>query len=48
MIICVFPSVLPNTLFPALSFLAVGGILFLITNMQVLKQLLVIIRLSDR
>ncbi|XP_028272410.1 solute carrier family 43 member 3b isoform X2 [Parambassis ranga] len=28
-------SVLPNTLFPALSFLAVGGILFLITNMQV-------------
>ncbi|XP_069026723.1 solute carrier family 43 member 3b isoform X2 [Embiotoca jacksoni] len=28
-------SVLPNLLFPALSLLAVGGILFLITNMQV-------------
>ncbi|XP_047441553.1 solute carrier family 43 member 3b [Mugil cephalus] len=28
-------TALPNLLFPALSFLAVGGILFLITNMQV-------------
>lgn len=28
-------SVLPNLLFPALSLLAVGGILFLMTNMQV-------------
>lgn len=30
-----FPSVLSNLLFPAMSLLAVGGILFLITNMQV-------------
>uniref|UniRef100_A0A3Q1FHI0 Solute carrier family 43 member 3b n=1 Tax=Acanthochromis polyacanthus TaxID=80966 RepID=A0A3Q1FHI0_9TELE len=32
---CLFPSVLPNLLFPALSLLSVGGILFLMTNMQV-------------
>lgn len=31
----VFPSALAYLLFPALSLLAVGGILFLITNMQV-------------
>lgn len=35
---CVFPSALSNVLFPALSLLAVGGILFLMTNMQVLNS----------
>lgn len=33
--VLLFASALSNMLFPALSFLAVGGIMFLITNMQV-------------
>ncbi|KAJ0050083.1 hypothetical protein NL108_011817, partial [Boleophthalmus pectinirostris] len=32
---CLFPPVLSNLLFPAMSFLAVGGLLLLMTNMQV-------------
>lgn len=33
-----FASALSNMLFPALSFMAVGGIMFLITNMQVCRN----------